>query len=235
MRGMNFESLTTELLIEDGINPGAERASPLATTNNTNLPRGRAWASHNSPHMQEVEPVSNSTIQARDNIVIAFWNSRGIGNKHSIKHRLLSDLDASVILLNEQWKSFYTADFKIEEKRDMATIEKYNTSTWVKTGIQYKRHINLETQNTIILHLEHIKLWTICFYMRPRESAGNEEILKNLSNSITKITIDHPEDTILVCGDLNREDALAEVYLEPLVEKIKLEPNHLTKTDNTEN
>ena len=67
--------------------------------------------------------------------------------------------------------------------------------------------------------------------MRPRESARNDEILKNLSNSITKISIDHPEDTILVCGDLNREDALAEVYLEPLVEKIKLEPNHLTKTE----
>lgn len=46
---------------------------------------------------------------------------------------------------------------------------------------------------------------------------------------------DYPDHIILIGGDLNREDQLAEVYLEPLIERIPLNPNHVTHVHDTEN
>lgn len=139
------------------LHPSQEATARTRTT--TNLPHGTGDGSLKNPNRQEVEPADNSTILARESIRLAFWNTRGIGPKHGVKHRLLSDLGASILLLNEQWKSLTSPRFKIEEKRDrnLPSI-KFNTSTWIEVGINYIRHFKLEHHNTIILEFTQLKL-----------------------------------------------------------------------------
>ena len=51
------------------------------------------------------------------------------------------------------------------------------------------------------------------FYMRPREPAVNEATIKAIASCVIDITCNHPLATVILCGDLNREESLAELYI----------------------
>ena len=204
---------------------GMDDLIPGPPTGNTNSPPGTAWASHNSPITQAVEPASNSTIQTG----AIMWNSRGMS---MLKRKLIKDLDKDFVLINEQFTKVRIKGYTIHESIDSTTkTGKVNVSIWHRESIDTKRHHTLECNNLIILQAQKMKTWLVCLYLRPRDTHQNLMTIQQTNFAISQISSDHPNDKILMFGDFNREDDMSEIYVETWLNRVSpaSRRNHFNK------
>lgn len=144
-------------------------------------------------------------------------------------------MNNDVVFLNEQWTQASYSHYNIHQKQDevVKRTSKYNRSIWTKASFNSIRHAQLESNNCIIAHIKDANIWTICIYLRPNEHSHNEQVLEKVNESIVDIITSNPTNTIIVFGDINREDSLTEVYIESVLDKVDLKPNHRSNRHET--
>lgn len=187
--------------------------------------QGAAIQNTIAPNKKIKKNKIQNTNHTSSKIRLLFWNIRGMSNNpNHPKRQFLRQSEYDFILLNEQWTQKHLPGYTSLITTDPYTsTRKINTSLFIKQGITFTERFKQEIDNTIFIQTGD--LWIVTTYLRPGEKETNETIVSNIMMKIIEIK-SKVNQMIILCGDINREDQLFELYLGDQLLNADLGPTH---------